>query len=186
MLLPILAYAIYHTDSGVSAVYDIIASYDGGFGGRYPKSKDERSTYFGMTRDQMEYAIDVLRDTFESGWYTNDFDERIKILENIAINVAAQTGNIKERVRMWLGEIYLTATKDLDVLKYLSGGDLSRIDVIKRKTGETIDNIGSSIKENVEFFVSYEPPIFGTIARVVPLIAGAVAVYFGYKLFKTN
>lgn len=185
MLLPILAYTLYHTNSGAAAVYDIISSYGGG-GKRYPRDKDGISSYYGMTRDQMEYSIDALKDTFDSGWFTDDYNERISIFTKIAANISNETGADAQKVRMWLGEIFVTAQKDSQVINYLTGGDLTRLDVIKRTASEKLTDITETIKENVDFFVSYEPPIFGTIAGVVPWIAGAIAVYFGYKLLKTN
>lgn len=183
-MLPILAFILFNSlSSGASAIYEAVARVYGWQ--NYPKG--EGGLFFGFagcTRKVLEYALQVMRDTFSVWSVKTGAISRNASFDALAAQIAQETGADASGIKKFLVHVYVAMTKDNDVYKWLSGGDFTAYDNIKKVVSETVEDKATAITETVEYGLAKETSAGSTLEKIIP-VAGVLGVcYLAYKLLK--
>lgn len=181
-MLPFLAFlALSVFTSGASNIYDAI----GRFYNWSEMPQDDTGVFFGFagcTRKVLIYAIECMRNTFASGWYTSDFFTRSTQLKALAQQIANETGASAEGLYKWCSRVYSACTKDSDILGYMAGGDFSKIDYYKKVVSENVSEAAQQAAETVEYGINYESHAEKKFSAVLPVVGILGACYIVKKV----
>ena len=181
-MLPILAFMLFSSlASGASAIYEAVARVYGWQ--NYPKG--EGGLFFGFagcTRKVLEYALQVMRDTFNVWSVKTGAVSRNASFDALASQIAEETGADASGIKRFLVNVYVAMTKDTDVYNWLSGGDFTAYDNIKKVVSETVEEKATAITETVEYGLQKETSTGNALTNLVPVLGILGACYLVKKI----
>lgn len=181
-MLPILAFILFNSlASGASAIYEAVARVYGWQ--NYPKGEGGLFYGFaGCTRKVLEYALQAMRDTFSVWSVKTGAVSRNASFDALASQIAAETGADAAGIKKFLVHVYVAMTKDTDVYKWLSGGDFTAYDNIKKVVSETVEEKATAITETVEYGLQKETATGNALTALVPVLGILGACYLVKKI----
>lgn len=181
-MLILLSYLLFNAlTSGAAAIYDVVGRY---YGWQQMPKRDD-GLFFGKsgcTRKALEYTIQVLRDSFPLWSTKTDSYGRNSVFAMIGKQVSEETGADASGIKTFCNWVYMAAANDRDVYAFLSGGDYSAWDNIKKVVSETVSEKAESIAETVEYGINYETKAESTISTLIPVIGILGACYLVKKI----
>lgn len=175
--------AVSNLRSGAAAIYDAV----GRIFGWQQQPQDRAGLFFGLpgcTRDALEYAIVVMRDSFAVWSVETSAPARNSVFYTMARQVSEQTGADLAGVKKFFIRVYVAATKDRDIWAYLSGGDFSAWDNVKKVVSESLEAKAENVAETLEYGLTKETSAGSTLEKIIP-VAGVMGVcYLAYKVLK--
>lgn len=137
---------------------------------------------YGCTRKVLEYTIQVMRDSFAAWSSQTTAPGRNSIFSALANQVAEQTGADASGIKTFCVWVYVAAAKDSDVYNFLSGGDYTALDNIKKVASETVSSKAEAIQETIEYGINKDTATGSTISTLIPVIGILGACYLVKKI----
>lgn len=163
-------------------VYDIIGRW---YGWNQMPKNDNDPLFFGFSgcnRSNLERVLNLLRNSWGSGWFTADPAQRSAYFMQLAQSTASNTLADPDGVYKFCYWVYSAAVGDSDVKKWLEGGDFGTLDYYGRLISDTLSDTAQQAKETIEYGLEYETTTEKTIKSAIPVIGLVAACYLIKKI----